>query len=141
MAAEEENSKKFRLVLLGGGHTNTQVIKHIRPNDERIPESLRNNIELILVSDFDNSLYSGMCPGGVATLYNENEFSVELCKLIFYIFPSFLETFQIFHKIHECFHTNLFFVHIQYLYDCNFCIFLFFYYFSLKTHNFFVKLQ
>lgn len=77
---QNEKEKPFRLVLLGGGHTNTQVIKHIRPGDERIPESIRNNMELILVSDYDTSLYSGMCPGGVANLYTEPQFSVELCQ-------------------------------------------------------------
>ncbi len=52
-----EKNKKIRLVLLGGGHTNTQVIKHILKKD--VPD----NIELILVSDYNTSLYSGMCPG------------------------------------------------------------------------------
>lgn len=84
MAAATQNvkGKPFRLVLLGGGHTNTQVIKHIRPGDERIPEPIRNNLELILVSDYNTSLYSGMCPGGVADLYKEPEFSVELGVLL-----------------------------------------------------------
>ena len=73
--------KKIRLVLLGGGHTNTQVIKHIgntnldlNDNDSKIME----NVEFILVSDYNTSLYSGMCPGGVALQYTEPQFSVDL---------------------------------------------------------------
>ena len=65
-------NKNVRLVLLGGGHTNTQVIKHI------VSGSVPENVHLILVSDYDTSLYSGMCPGGVAQQYIESQFSVDL---------------------------------------------------------------
>eukprot|EP01084_Bolivina_argentea_P124031 219795_1 len=78
-----EKNKKVRLVLLGGGHSNTQVIKHIRKKD------VSDNIELILVSDYNTSLYSGMCPGGVANQYEESEFSVDLipcCKQLEWTF-------------------------------------------------------
>lgn len=58
-----ENGKPFRLVLLGGGHSNTQVMKHL--TSKNVPK----NIKLILVSDYDHSLYSGMCPGIYTYIY------------------------------------------------------------------------
>ncbi|ETO07740.1 selenide, water dikinase [Reticulomyxa filosa] len=73
MSSIWEGTEKFRLVLLGGGHTNTQVLKYFRR--ENVPK----HIELILVSDYESAFYSGLCPAGVAEMCEEKDFSIEFC--------------------------------------------------------------
>ena len=84
-----ENNKPFRLVLLGGGHTNTQVLLHITSNN--VP----NNIELIIVSDYNMSLYSGMCPGGVSKQYKQRDFSVKYVLSVYEWIPFILDVFSV----------------------------------------------
>uniref|UniRef100_A0A6A7G876 Pyridine nucleotide-disulfide oxidoreductase family protein n=1 Tax=Hirondellea gigas TaxID=1518452 RepID=A0A6A7G876_9CRUS len=67
--------QNFTVVLLGGGHTNTQVINTLHRND------FPDHTELILVSDGDKAFYSGMIPGFLARLYCESDLVVSLSQL------------------------------------------------------------
>ena len=69
----KNSKKKIRLVLVGGGHANTQVLK-------RLQGKIAHNVTPILLSDYKVALYSGMCPGGVAQQYTEREFSIDLVQ-------------------------------------------------------------
>ena len=64
--------KKIRLVLVGGGLANTQVMKLLQGN--HVPA----HVERILVSNYTKSFYSSMCPGGIAKEYTEDQFSIDL---------------------------------------------------------------
>jgi NADH dehydrogenase FAD-containing subunit len=55
-----ENSANKRIVCVGGGHANCQVLKSLK-------ETIPADAELILVSNGPKSYYSGMLPGSVAS--------------------------------------------------------------------------
>eukprot|EP01083_Nonionella_stella_P054623 144186_1 len=71
----DDSSTPFRVVLLGGGHTNTQVVKQLQRAD------FPSHIQLTLVSDFELAFYSGMVPGCVAGLYEPSQLSLPLPDL------------------------------------------------------------
>lgn len=67
--------KRLRVVLLGGGHTNTQLIKFFRAKEY-------SHVEFILISDREEAFYSGMLPGTVGGLYgHETEAILHLPSL------------------------------------------------------------
>eukprot|EP01095_Lingulamoeba_sp_RSL-Kostka_P015468 TRINITY_DN7127_c0_g1_i1.p1 TRINITY_DN7127_c0_g1~~TRINITY_DN7127_c0_g1_i1.p1 ORF type:complete len:328 (+),score=100.50 TRINITY_DN7127_c0_g1_i1:73-1056(+) len=88
--------KNVDVVMVGGGHSNVQVIKEIsekfelldRIETEDIYEKLRcnsdiNGVRLTLISDHDTSFYSGMLPGCIAKQYDNEDIQinlVEFCK-------------------------------------------------------------
>ena len=63
-----------RLVLLGGGHSHVEVLR--RFGREPIP-----GVELVLVSPYPDSPYSGMLPGWIAGHYTRDECHIDLVRL------------------------------------------------------------
>jgi NADH dehydrogenase FAD-containing subunit len=71
------NQVTKRVVCIGGGHCNCQVLKLLRKLIvEQQPGSPK--IELTLVSDSAKSYYSGMLPGSVSGLYKDEDIMVHL---------------------------------------------------------------
>jgi len=68
------NSSNKNIVLLGMGHTNLEII--------RLWESSAiKNYNLICISDYVISSYSGMLPGVIAGYFGEDEMTVDLINL------------------------------------------------------------
>ena len=63
-----------RLVLLGGGHSHVEVLR--RFGNDPIP-----GVELVLVSPYPDSPYSGMLPGWIAGHYTRDECHIDLVRL------------------------------------------------------------
>lgn len=63
--------QKRRLVLVGAGHSNTQVML-------KITKEINDDLELIVVSDNEQSFYSGMLPGCVTGFYAVDEIAVSV---------------------------------------------------------------
>lgn len=63
-----------RVVLIGGGHVNCQVLKMLK---SLAPAGSK----LTMVSESDRSYYSGMLPGSTANIYKPKEIQVELKPL------------------------------------------------------------
>lgn len=61
--------QKIRLLMLGGGHCNSLAVLEL----VKIKE-----IEIVMVSDGRYSYYSGMMPGLIAGIYNENDVKIDL---------------------------------------------------------------
>eukprot|EP00052_Salpingoeca_macrocollata_P018686 m.153771 g.153771 ORF g.153771 m.153771 type:complete len:836 (+) comp20768_c1_seq5:6-2513(+) len=75
-----EQAEPYRLLLVGGGHTNAQVLLHLTHDEalELAKQAGRTSIELVLVSDSDVAYYSGMIPACVAGLYDEAQCRINL---------------------------------------------------------------
>ena len=67
-------SSTKRLVLLGGGHSHVEVLR--RFGADPLPET-----ELVLVSPYPDSPYSGMLPGWIAGHYTRDECHIDLIAL------------------------------------------------------------
>lgn len=66
---------KFKILLLvGAGHANIQVLKHLSMHDY-------DGIQTILINDGFTTLYSGMTPGLIEGYYDLEESSIDLPKL------------------------------------------------------------
>ena len=63
-----------RLVLLGGGHSHVEVLR-------RFGTDPLSGIELVLVSPYPDSPYSGMLPGWIAGHYTRDECHIDLTRL------------------------------------------------------------
>nr|WP_199194056.1 FAD-dependent oxidoreductase [Pleurocapsa sp. CCALA 161] len=63
-----------KLVLIGGGHSHAIALKKWGLNP--LPD-----VDLTLISDVEQTPYSGMLPGHVAGLYNYDETHIDLCSL------------------------------------------------------------
>jgi selenide,water dikinase len=61
-------------VLLGGGHSHVEVLRRFGA----VPLS---GTELVLVSPYPESVYSGMLPGWIAGHYTRDECHIDLCRL------------------------------------------------------------
>jgi NADH dehydrogenase FAD-containing subunit len=80
--SDSSDPRKMRVLLVGGGHTNTQLIKHLLGDGTSWPKlvglasssssssSSHCNIECTLLSDQPISYYSGMVPGVVGCAYD-----------------------------------------------------------------------
>lgn len=66
-----------RVVLIGGGHCNCQVLKLLKKLIVE-PGEGQPKITLTIVSDGPRSYYSGMLPGTVAQLYADEDIMVHL---------------------------------------------------------------
>ena len=69
-----------RIVCIGGGHCNCQVLKLLKKLIDNHEEG-QPKIALTLISDGDKSFYSGMLPGSVSQLYEPKDITVELAPL------------------------------------------------------------
>ena len=63
-----------RLVLLGGGHSHVEVLR-------RFGMAPLSDTELVLVSPYADSPYSGMLPGWIAGHYTRDECHIDLVRL------------------------------------------------------------
>jgi len=63
-----------RLVLLGGGHSHVEVLR-------RFGSEPVTDVELVLVSPYPDSPYSGMLPGWIAGHYTRDECHIDLARL------------------------------------------------------------
>jgi len=63
-----------RLVLLGGGHSHVEVLR-------RFGTDPLSGTELVLVSPYPDSPYSGMLPGWIAGHYTRDECHIDLIRL------------------------------------------------------------
>ena len=61
-----------QLVLIGGGHANVQVLRKLCMNEFK-------GLNVILISEYYDAIYSGMTPGFIKKIYSLKE-----------IFPSYL---------------------------------------------------
>lgn len=59
-------NKLTRVVCIGGGHCNVQVLKQLK-------KSLPDCAKLTLITESPVSFYSGMLPGAVSELYTPEE--------------------------------------------------------------------
>lgn len=66
--------EKQRIVLLGAGHANTQLLMLL----SRMSKELLRNLEILLVSDGESSYYSGMLPGTIAEQYTLSQMCIDL---------------------------------------------------------------
>ena len=64
------------LVLVGAGHANVQVLKHLSMNKY-------NGLEVILVNDGFSAVYSGMTPGLIENYYKIEEAIIDLPLNVF----------------------------------------------------------
>lgn len=87
------NMKKFddkiRVVLIGGGHTNVQVLKIL---NDKLPPATRSKVDLTLISKGTIAFYSGMLPGSVAKAYNEEQITIDLRVLSISTNTNLIET-------------------------------------------------
>jgi selenide,water dikinase len=67
-----------RIVLIGGGHANIQVLKILH---DKLFINHRDKLHLTLVTHGSTAFYSGMLPGAVAGIYTEDEISLDLRAL------------------------------------------------------------
>ena len=65
---------KKRVVCIGGGHCNCQVLKLFK----NLVQKSDNQVELTLVTESPLSYYSGMLPGTVSKLYEEDDIKIHL---------------------------------------------------------------
>lgn len=73
-----------KVVLIGGGHVNCQVIKMLNT-------VLPAGSELTMVSETDRSYYSGMLPGSTSNIYDPLEIQVELRPVAKFCKSKFIE--------------------------------------------------
>lgn len=71
-----------KVVLIGGGHVNCQLLKMLKRNVTKLAsasEEVKGGaIDLTLVSENAKSYYSGMLPGSTAAIYKPSQIQVEL---------------------------------------------------------------
>lgn len=80
---------KIRVVLIGGGHTNVQVLKIL---NDKLPPATRSKVDLTLISKGTIAFYSGMLPGSVAKAYNEEQITIDLRVLSISTNTNLIET-------------------------------------------------
>ena len=70
------NQLRKKVVCVGGGHCNCQVLKALKKYTKENADG--PTIDLTLVTEAATSFYSGMLPGTVSTLYNDTDLMIEL---------------------------------------------------------------
>jgi selenide,water dikinase len=68
-----KNKAVKRIVCIGGGHCNCQVLKLLK---KLIKD--RDDMKITIVTDNARSYYSGMLPGSVSTLYKDEQIMVHI---------------------------------------------------------------
>ena len=79
-------SKGGLLVLAGGGHSHSLVLKRWAMKPEKRPKQ-----SIVLVNRSSTALYSGMVPGLIAGLYKRNELAIDLRQLCDHAGVAFIE--------------------------------------------------
>ena len=88
----------FKVVLIGGGHVNCQVLKMLKRHAVEIAKAAGTSagkadspIQMTLVSENDKSYYSGMLPGSTAGIYDPSQIQVELKPLAKWWHANFIQ--------------------------------------------------
>lgn len=77
-----------RVVCIGGGHCNCQVLKLLKAQVDKKPNL---QIDLTLVTESPVSYYSGMLPGTIANLYTNEELKIDMEPLAKWCRASYVE--------------------------------------------------
>ena len=73
-----------QLVLIGGGHANVQVLRKLCMNEYR-------GLNVILISEGYEAIYSGMTPGYIKKFYSLKDISIDLQRLCFNAGATFIK--------------------------------------------------
>ena len=73
-----------QLVLIGGGHANVQVLRKLCMNEYR-------GLNIILISEGYEAIYSGMTPGYIKKFYSLEDISIDLQRLCFNAGATFIK--------------------------------------------------
>ena len=73
-----------QLVLIGGGHANVQVLRKLCMNEYR-------GLNIILISEGYEAIYSGMTPGYFKKFYSLEDISIDLQRLCFNAGATFIK--------------------------------------------------
>lgn len=68
------DSAKKRIVAVGAGHCNCQVLKLLK---KLLAEQEKSQVEVTLINEAPASYYSGMLPGSVSGLYKDEDIMVQ----------------------------------------------------------------
>ena len=79
----QQNFSK-QLVLIGGGHANVQVLRKLCMNEYR-------GLNIILISEGYEAIYSGMTPGYIKKFYSIEDISIDLQRLCFNAGATFIK--------------------------------------------------
>ena len=73
-----------QLVLIGGGHSNVQVLRKLCMNEYK-------GLNVVLISESYGAIYSGMTPGYIEKLYSLEEITIDLQRLCFNAGATFIK--------------------------------------------------
>jgi selenide,water dikinase len=80
----QQISLNKQLVLIGGGHSNVQVLRKLCMHQY-------NGLNIILISESYGAIYSGMTPGYIEKLYSLDEITIDLQRLCFNAGATFIK--------------------------------------------------
>ena len=80
----QQNYFNKQLVLIGGGHANVQVLRKLCMNEYK-------GLNVILISEGYEAIYSGMTPGYIKKLYSLDDISIDLQRLCFNAGATFIK--------------------------------------------------
>lgn len=80
----QQISLNKQLVLIGGGHSNVQVLRKLCMHQY-------NGLNIILISDSYGAIYSGMTPGYIEKLYSLDDITIDLQRLCFNAGATFIK--------------------------------------------------
>ena len=80
----QQISLNKQLVLIGGGHSNVQVLRKLCMHQY-------NGLNVILISESNGAIYSGMTPGYIEKLYSLDDITIDLQRLCFNAGATFIK--------------------------------------------------
>jgi selenide,water dikinase len=80
----QQISLNKQLVLIGGGHSNVQVLRKLCMHQY-------NGLNVILISESYGAIYSGMTPGYIEKIYSLDEITIDLQRLCFNAGATFIK--------------------------------------------------
>ena len=80
----QQISLNKQLVLIGGGHSNVQVLRNLCMHEYK-------GLNVILISEGYESIYSGMTPGYIKKIYSLEDISIDLQRLCFNAGATFIK--------------------------------------------------
>ena len=80
----QQISLNKQLVLIGGGHSNVQVLRKLCMHEYK-------GLNVILISESYGAIYSGMTPGYIEKLYSLDDITIDLQRLCFNAGATFIK--------------------------------------------------
>ncbi|CDW79590.1 pyridine nucleotide-disulfide oxidoreductase family protein [Stylonychia lemnae] len=77
-------SKVSRIVCIGGGHCNVQVMKMLK-------QVMPGSAKMTLLTEAPNAYYSGMLPGAISHLYKDEDIQIQLKPLAHWCKADYIE--------------------------------------------------